>query len=152
MDDFKHWLQKMQLLCSSKEYCKFDIQQKLKSSNLSPDSIQRIMAQLEEQHYIDEDRYVRAFVNDKFWINRWGKMKIRYALQQKQLSEGKIENALNEITDDDYIQHFTSLAKAKWKSLKDNDERIRLQKLIRFLIGRGVEFEVAQKIANGVKN
>ncbi|NSW44986.1 MAG: RecX family transcriptional regulator [Bacteroidales bacterium] len=152
MDDLKNWLQKMQHVCSSKEYCKFDIQQKLKSSNLNSDSIERILSELEEQHYIDEDRYIHAFVHDKFWINRWGKMKIRYALYQKQLPEGKIENALNEITDDEYIQHFTSLAKAKWKSLSDNDEPIRQQKLIRYLMGRGVEFEIAKKIANDVNS
>ena len=150
MDDFKTWLQKMQLLCTHKEYCQFEIRQKLKSSNLSSDIIERIVEQLKEQQYIDEDRYIRAFVHDKFWLNRWGKIKIRYALQQKQLPEGKIEKVLNEIDDEAYIQHFTSLAKAKWKSLKNLDARMRQQKLIRFLLGRGIEYEIAQKITQEI--
>lgn len=45
--------------------------------------INRIIDRLVVEKFIDEERYCRAFVNDKFRFAKWGKMKITQALYMK---------------------------------------------------------------------
>ena len=65
---------------------------------------------------------------------------------QKEINPELYQDVLEEIDEDQYIQTFLSLAQSKWKSLKETDPYLRKHKLIRYLIGRGVEYEIAEKI------
>ena len=40
------------------------------------DAIDRIINRLEQEKYIDEERFCRAFINDKYRLAKWGKVKI----------------------------------------------------------------------------
>lgn len=146
MDDYKKWLSQMQRWCSTKEYCIYDINEKLKKSPLSEDDRKKIMDDLLKQNYINERRYVQAFIHDKLYLSNWGITKIKFALKQKNIPSELFIDILKEIEEEKYIQSFTALATSKWKSLKESDSFIRKQKLIRYLMGRGVEYEIAEKI------
>lgn len=57
--------------------------QKLLAKGATPDEVDETLGRLETESYIDEARYARAFVNDKFRFDHWGRIKIRYALRQR---------------------------------------------------------------------
>ncbi len=151
MNEMKEWMRNLQHLCSRKEYCPAEIMEKLRKSNLSDEQKKDILDHLIEEGYVDERRYARSFVHDKIMLNRWGKQKVRFALYQKKINEQFIEEALSEIDDEDYIKLFVSLASSKWKSLKDNDELKKKNKWKQFLLQRGLEHDVIEKLFRLIK-
>ncbi|NMC99803.1 MAG: RecX family transcriptional regulator [Bacteroidales bacterium] len=146
MDDYKKWLMQMQRLCSVKEYCIYDINEKLKKSPLNEEDRKNIIDDLIKQNYINEQRYVQAFIHDKLYLSKWGLTKIKFSLKQKNINAELYKEIINEIEEEKYVQSFISLAKSKWKNLKESDPYVRKQKLIRYLMGRGIEYDIAEKI------
>lgn len=139
-------LNKLLKLCSQKEICINDAYEKMQDSDLKHDEKDEIIKILCQKGFIDEKRYAKAFVHDKIFINKWGKVKIKYYLKLKKINEQLISNALSEIEKEEYIKIFLSVAKTKLKSIKENNEIKRKQKLIQYLMQKGVEFEIADEI------
>lgn len=136
--DEEEMLHRMAAYCSSAERCEQDVRQKLMKAELDSEAVARIMNRLRQEKFIDETRFARAFVNDKFRFNRWGKYKIRCELLRKGISEERIELALaSSLASDEYEQALMELLKAKMKSVKAKDDRDRYYKLLRFALGRG---------------
>ncbi len=139
-------LNKAMYLCSKAEKCKFDIRKKLYDWKVNPYEHDKIINQLEEQKFIDEERYVKYYVRDKFEFNKWGKIKIRTMLFQKNIPENLINNALSELSEKKYIETLEYLLKQKRKSIINEDKFKQKQKLIRFAASRGFEPDLILKI------
>lgn len=132
-------LHRMAAYCSSAERCEQDVRQKLVKAELEPEAVSRIINRLRQEKFIDEARFARAFVSDKFRFNHWGKYKIRCELLRKEISEEEIELALSSLEMEEYDQVLMDLLKTKMKSVKAKDERERYYKLLRFVVGRGFQ-------------
>ena len=132
-------LHRMATYCSAAERCIQDVQKKLDKSELEQNACARIISRLLKEKFIDEKRYARAFVNDKFRFNHWGKYKIHCELYRKGIKENDIDEALSVLKDDEYDSTLMDLLKAKVKSVKAKDDRERYYKLMRFAIGRGFQ-------------
>ena len=72
-------------LCSSSEHCIADIREKLSRWGIGEPDARTIVERLVQERFIDEGRYAIAFAKDKFRFSGWGRIKIRYALQQKRI-------------------------------------------------------------------
>lgn len=132
---------KLALLCSRKEYCSFDLLLKMQRWDLSTNIQEAVIEDLKKEKYLDEKRFSEAFVKDKFQFNKWGKQKIKYQLKQKKISEQNIENAITQITEEDYGNTIDRLLKAKNKNIKAKDPYEHKTKLLRFMAQRGFEIE-----------
>ncbi len=132
-------LNKAMYLCSKTEKCKSDILKKLYDWKANPDEYEKIIKQLVEQKFIDEKRFVRYYVRDKFEFNKWGKIKIRSMLYQKKIPEKLIKTTLSEISEQKYIETLEYLIEQKRKSIKDKDKYKIKTKLIRFAASKGYE-------------
>jgi regulatory protein len=132
-------LRRMSNLCARRECCVFDINAKLVRYNLEPDTIERIIAELKKEKYIDELRFVRSFIHDKVSFNKWGKVKIEFALRQKRIPEYIVAEAFLDYSEDDLNDSLPELIQAKWKTIRANSEYEKRTKLIRFALGRGFE-------------
>ncbi|MGQ7867877.1 regulatory protein RecX [Sunxiuqinia sp. sy24] len=128
-------------LCSRAEKCSGDMLRKLMEWGLAEDEAARVIDLLVEEKYIDDERYARSFVKDKFRFNKWGRVKIIYQLRAKQVHAGIIESALEEIDEDVYRERLTDLLREKNKSVKAATDYDRKAKLIRFAQGRGFELD-----------
>lgn len=128
---------KMALICSKKESCKFEIYKKLEKWKNSHEQKNKIIEQLVDENYINETRYTEAFVKDKFLFNKWGKQKIKFQLKQKRIAENDIENALSHISENNYWDTILQLLESKNKNLKANSDYERKGKLMRFMAQRG---------------
>ena len=73
-------LNRVAAYCSTAEHCRAEIAEKLQRWGIAYDAIDRIINRLEQEKYIDEERFCRAFINDKYRFAKWGKMKIGQAL------------------------------------------------------------------------
>lgn len=133
--------QKAAAICAVAENCKADIMSKLQKWGVMNEMAEQVLNRLIENNFIDEARYARCFVSDKFRYNKWGRLKIRQALRMKRLSDDIIEEALSTIDEDHYDQMIQSLIKAKIKILKGERNYEYRCKILRYVIGRGFEPE-----------
>jgi len=125
--------------CSLAERCIEDVRLKIVSAGATPDMEERIIARLLKEKFIDETRYCRCFVNDKFRFNRWGRIKIDYELQQKKITSEIIAEAISQIEEDEYESVLYTLLKDKKRTVKGQTEQDIYNKLYRFAMSRGFE-------------
>lgn len=134
-------LSKVASYCSTAEHCRAEISEKLQRWGLPYDAIDRILQRLENEKYIDEERFCRAFVNDKYRFAKWGKVKIAQALQLKKISYGTCLQFLNEIDEEEYLSILNGLLTTKRKSIHAENEYELNGKLMRFALSRGFEMK-----------
>lgn len=134
-------VRKLASYCSTAEHCRAEISEKLQRWGIAYASIARIIKQLEDEKYIDEERYCRAFVNDKFRLAKWGKVKIAEALYMKKIPSDTAWRHLNAIADEDYLAVLDGLLASKRKSIHAADEYGLNLKLVRFAVSRGFELK-----------
>ena len=72
-------------ICSKKEHCSWEIQEKLVKWEIPEKEIDRIMTFLHQHRFIDDARYAQAYAEDKFRFNHWGKQKIALMLHRKKI-------------------------------------------------------------------
>lgn len=135
-------------LCSRTEYCKLDIVQKIKRYDLTEAEQHSVINKLESEGFINESRYIRSFVHDKQQFSGWGKQKIRYTLQHKGLSEIIIDEALNNVDEEAYLDQLKKLLLQKKKQIKYGSDFEMNAKLFRYALSRGFESELIWKVIN----
>ena len=133
-------------LCSRSEKCSFDIALKCREWQLSREESGQLIAWLVQEKFIDHLRYATSFVNDKFRFNKWGKVKLAYALRQKQIEEPFIREALSRLPEDAYRKVLLDLLSAKARSVKEKDAFTRRNKLLAFAMSHGFETDIAMDI------
>ena len=131
-------LNKAAAYCTLCERCISEVSKKLTTWGVPPAEQQRIIDRLQDEGFIYEERYCRAFVNDKLRFNRWGRVKIRAALYEKQLPREYIAQAIEEIDEEEYMQTLHDIVATKQRELKNEDFATK-QKIIRFAASRGFE-------------
>ena len=139
--------------CSMAERCIQDVRKKTVSSGASPEMEERIIERLLKEKFIDETRYCRSFVNDKFRFNRWGRIKIEYELRQKGISADVFSEAIAEIDEEAYESVLYDLLKDKKRTAKGQNEQDVFNKLYRFALSRGFESSlIIQQLKNLFNN
>ena len=136
-------LSKAIALCSSSEHCKSQIMEKLSLWGVSAQDAYNIMDYLVKEKYIDNKRFARAYCHDKFCYNHWGRIKIRQMLRHLRLGDEEIEEGMETIDEEDYLEALNDVLRAKDRTLKDKDKYLRKAKLVRHLLSRGFETELA---------
>jgi regulatory protein len=138
-------LSRLQQLCSRAEKCIADVQKKLYDWKIPASEMPAIIKKLQAQGFLDEARYVKAFVRDKNGLSRWGTVKIKQALQTKKIPAALITEALREIDKEKYKSDLVQLLQRKAATLKAVSPAERVVKLLRFALSRGYEYDVAQE-------
>jgi regulatory protein len=148
--NYNQALSKAMAICSKAEKCVSDIQTKLNEWGIEFADTQKIIKTLIAEKFIDEERFTRYFVRDKFRFNQWGKVKIVFMLKSKKIPATLIEDALQEISDEAYLELLVKLLKDKEKKTKFVNEYDKKGKLIRFAQSKGFEFEVINEALKSI--
>ena len=127
--------------CARKECCVKELREKLLRKDASEEQIAQILGYLQAQGFLDEARYAQAFVRDKSRLQGWGALKIRYALQAKDIPKVAIQAALADLDPKQQASALQKMLAAKWKTLKAPTEAQAKAKLLRFALGRGFSYE-----------
>ncbi|MGX8683077.1 MAG: regulatory protein RecX, partial [Bacteroidales bacterium] len=88
--------QKLSALCAMSEQCCHDMMRKMSRWQMDQEVAEKVVARLVKEGFINEERYARAFVRDKFRYNHWGEVKIKHELKLKGISQKHIEAGLEE--------------------------------------------------------
>ncbi|HEX2920768.1 MAG TPA: regulatory protein RecX [Bacteroidales bacterium] len=126
-------------LCSIRECCIKDINEKVSSWGIDSNDAIRIIDSLIKEKFIDEKRYASAFVKDKFNYNKWGKFKISSALKMKGIQPEVIRQSLDFIDDEKYRQMATKLLAAQRNKVKAKNKYDLKGKLLRYGLSKGFE-------------
>ena len=133
-------LPKAKHYCAYQERCHSEVKEKLYSFGLNKKEVEQILSQLIEENYLNEERFAMQFAGGRFRIKQWGRVKIKYELKQKQVSEYCIKKALAAIDERDYQKTLQKLFDAKLKTLKsEKNIFIKRKKLQDHLLQRGFE-------------
>jgi regulatory protein len=132
--------------CSQAERCSDDVRKKLNATELSEDAKNRMINQLIQEKFINEERFCRAFVNDKLKFNHWGRIKIVYELKRRHIKPETYDNAIGAIDENEYLSVLHQLLKSKKRSVKGRSEQELFRNLYRFAVSRGFESPLILKV------
>lgn len=144
-------LQKAKQYCAYQERCHSEVKEKLYSLGLYKKDVDELMAELISENYLNEERFSIQFAGGKFRIKQWGRIKIKYGLKQKQVSDYCIKKALASIPETDYLRTIQKLFDRKLKTLKgEKNIFIKKRKLQDHLIQKGFEHGLVMKMIAGM--
>ena len=139
---------KMAHLCSRSEKCTPEIKKKIIALGLENEAAEEVIELLIKENFLNDERYVKAYINDKFRINKWGKIKMRYYLKIKGITENIIEIGLDEIDKEKYKNVLIKTMKDKAKTVKKKNKFEKMGQVIRFAQNRGFEPEMIHRYLN----
>jgi len=145
---YKTALNKAMAQCSRREYCCDDIRNKLTSWGISGNDSEKIIANLIQENFINEQRFAIAFVKDKFNYNKWGKIKISAHLRHKKISGEIIKQALDSIDYDIYTKVLKDLITSHRRSVKSKNQYDLKAKLLRYGLSKGFESSLLYEVLN----
>lgn len=142
---FEQALQRAASLCSGSEHCISDIEEKLHRWGVAKADAKRVIDTLIDEKYIDEIRYATAYTRDKLRFSHWGRIKIRTMLRAQRISEADINNAFDNIDQEEYLGILESIISKKRQTMDDAESYASRAKLIRFAMQRGFEMHEITK-------
>ncbi|MBI3501895.1 MAG: RecX family transcriptional regulator [Bacteroidetes bacterium] len=141
-------LLKAERFCAYQERCRQEVKKKLRELGADEKTSAKIISSLEEDDFLKEERFAKLFTQGKFRIKRWGKIKIKAELRKKNIAGGLIENALEEINEEEYLKTIQHLVNKKSREVKIQNSKEKIRKVLMFLLSRGFESEMIWKILN----
>ncbi|WEK36909.1 MAG: regulatory protein RecX [Candidatus Pseudobacter hemicellulosilyticus] len=153
---YRKQLSKEQALQKARHYCGYqershaEVKEKLYGYGLRRQEVEELLSQLIEENYLNEERFATLFAGGKFRMKQWGRVKIKYELKQKQISEYNIRQAMKEIDEADYLVTLRTLAEKKWATIKGEGVNlfVKMSKTTDYLLQKGFENDlVRQEIA-----
>lgn len=139
-------LQKLKHYCAYQERCHAEVKEKLYSLGVWKKEHDEIISALIEEGYLNEERFAIAYAGGKFRVKQWGRVKIKYELKQKQVSEYSIKKALKQIDEAEYLSVLNKAATEKYASLKGEQYLVRKKKTMDYLYQRGFEGELVAEM------
>ncbi|MBK7678050.1 MAG: RecX family transcriptional regulator [Chitinophagaceae bacterium] len=139
-------LQKLKHYCAYQERCHSEVKEKLYQLGVWKKEHDEIIASLIEENYLNEERFAVAYAGGHFRIKQWGRIKIKYELKQKQVSEYSIKKALRQIEDEEYGKVLEKLAREKYAALKKEQFLVRKKKTADYLVSKGYEADLVNTI------
>ena len=140
-------LKKMIHYCDYQDRCKKEIFTKLDTFELDDDDRKYIVDFLNDEGFINDERYCCSFVKGKLNLKKWGVNKIKLSLITKGIDREIIDDVLSEIDKDSYKEELVNLLKNK--KINEDDPYKRKAKLIRYAVGKGYSLSMVMEIVNG---
>ncbi len=131
--------------CAKREACRLTVRRYLVKKYGAPNAtVEEILAHLVREGFIDEQRYAKAYANDKARFNGWGALKIQAGLAEQGIPSGAIAEALGGIRVEEQRALLRRLLVSKLRTLPSADGESSLRnKLLRLAASRGFPYELA---------
>jgi len=136
-------INKLSHYCGYQERCLMDIQKKLEQLVVAKQRWDFFIDILIKENFFDESRFVMTYISSKFRILKWGKVKIKQVLLQKNINITIIENSLKSINESAYIDTIRKIVHLqKERYSKDNFENY----ITNYLFQKGFEYDIFNTI------
>ncbi len=147
--------QKIRHYCAYQERSHQEVINKLYSYGLYKKEVDELVSGLVEENFLNEERFALAFAGGKFRVRQWGKVKIKYELRQRGVSDYSIKKALAAIIEDDYQATLEKLCEAKIREVGGVEKLSGRSRVQQYLIQKGYEpsvvYAMVKKLATAGK-
>jgi regulatory protein len=150
VSDTNYILDKARGYCAQQERCVSEVALKLREWKVNEARAEKILEQLIKEDYLNEERFARSFAGGKFRINHWGKTKIIYELERRQVPDLIIQIGLEEIDDEEYKETLREILERKNREIKEKDTFKRKQKLVAFALQKGYHYGIIKQVLEGL--
>jgi len=131
--------QKIEYYCAYQERCHNEVIQKLREMALSANEIDEVVVHLIQHNFLNEERFACSFARGKHRIKHWGKIRIVNELKFRNISQYNITTALKEITQEDYLESFHTIANRNWENIRESNLIKKRKKFCDYLLRKGFE-------------
>lgn len=142
---------RMAWLCSRREYCSRGVLDLLRRKGVTGEEAAAVLERLRSERYVDDARYVRAFARDKAHLAGWGPRKIAFALSAKGIAPDVVKAALEEVDEGESARRMREVVEVKWRSVKAVTPFERRQKVLRFALSRGYDYERVTEVLDSLE-
>lgn len=132
-------IQKIEHYCAYQDRCHEEVTQKLRSLKMNSEAIDRIIAHLIHDNFLNEERFAKSFARGKHRIKHWGKIRITNELKCRGINQTLINIALKEISPEEYYDTFENLANRNWESIRETNSLKKRKKFCDYMLRRGFE-------------
>jgi len=136
---------------SRRMHSKKELSDKLKAKGYKKEDIDKIILELENKNYLNDDSFARQVVTDEINLKKNGP----FLIKNKLLSQG-IENSLSSAVIDELyeekiqLQNCQYLASKKIGSIKNSNDISIKKKLGRYLIQKGFSWDICNKVLSEI--
>lgn len=138
-------------LLARRSYHSVQLREKLKKRGASPPEIEKILTQLKEQKFINDDQYIQSYIRDQLARKPQGIRKLRARLLQKGIKGPAVDRHLNAAAPQEPDLAAAALEK-KLKTLEKVPPQQKKEKLYRFLASRGFNADTINRALYKTKN
>ena len=135
----KEAIHKIEHYCAYQERCHEEVVQKLRSMKMDEDEIDVILVKLIRDNFLNEERFACSFARGKHRMKQWGRIRIVNELKFKKINQRLITTALKEITAEEYLVTFHTLAERNWDSIRESNALKKRKKFCDYLLRKGFE-------------
>ena len=136
--DFQKIKSKLENFCAYQERSLYEVEKKLNTLTSISEDKKGIISHLYQNNFLNQSRFIEAYVSGKINQKRWGKEKIRVGLIQHKIPKTDVDQAMNNIPKKTYQNNLLILAQRKALSIKkEEDLYLKKAKLMRFLYSKG---------------
>ncbi|MFN5345935.1 MAG: regulatory protein RecX [Bacteroidota bacterium] len=132
--------------CAYQERAQQEVRDKLYDFGLHKEEVEQLLTRIISEGFVNEERFAISFANGKLNQLGWGRVKIRYALKAKKVSDYCIKKAINSLDENKYIQILEDAFHKRNKMEKEKHPLKRKYKLMSYLASRGFEQDLIASI------
>lgn len=135
-DKKKAVLVRLQRYCAGEDRSVQKIKEKLyKIEDLTDADQEQIIVNLLEDNFLNDERFVEAYIRSKINQNKWGRQKIRHGLIRHHIASELIDDGLERMNHKAYHKNLASLLSAKQTKTEDPTA------WIRYLLQKGYVYD-----------
>jgi len=142
MKSYQDVLKKMMRYCAYQDRCHQEVRNKIYDAGIYGDMAEQMMAELVQDNYLNEERFAISYAGGKFRMKKWGRNRIRFELEKRNVSHYCIGKALLEIEEEDYIEALDGIIDEKLQQHAALGLLLAKDKALKYCTGRGFEIDL----------
>ncbi len=138
-------------ILARREHSKSELIQKLKQRGFSEQNIDKVISILEQDNFINDERFAELYFRSNFEIKKKSPKKIAYELSKKGVDNSFITNNLNEINEDDIYNNALQIALKKIRTINTKDTEKLLYSVRNHLLYKAFDMEIVNRVLTELK-
>jgi regulatory protein len=139
---------KVEKFCAYQDRSHQQVRNKLYDLGAHSEEVENAIVDLIQTGFLNESRFVEAYVRGKFRMKGWGRLKIRAGLSVHRIDKKMMQKALYQIDEDEYIDRLRKTIDEKLNRVKEKNPYKRKAALVRFAAQRGFETDLIYEVLN----
>lgn len=117
----------------------------LRKKGISETSVYKIINEFSKIGLLDDENYIRNYIQAKKEFNRMSKQMIKFKLQQEGFNSGQLDKLLNEYTEEEELINASKLIDGKFGNINKTDFKTK-NKAYQYLYRRGFTNDIINRV------